>query len=75
MFIYLFKNLNICVVVFQKKGTRSKLLTEDGNEIDTMFVDRRSQTDHFPNGNTLVSSYIIFLFCLYCTSLFKTISI
>ena len=43
----------IWALVFQKKGIRAKLLTEDGNEIDTMFVDRRNDT-RYPNGNILV---------------------
>lgn len=39
-------------LVEEKNGDRAKLLTEDENEIDTMFVDRRHiQT---PEGNTLV---------------------
>ena len=42
--------------VFQKKGIRSKLLTEEGNQIDTMFIDRR-YNENFPNGNTLVSYF------------------
>ena len=39
----------------QNKGLRAKLRSEDGNDIDTMFVDRRAadKTTH-NNGNTLV---------------------
>lgn len=33
------------------RGVRCKLLSRDDNEIDTMFIDRRNQTN---NGNTLV---------------------
>ncbi|KAL8568210.1 hypothetical protein ACOMHN_027733 [Nucella lapillus] len=41
-------------LIEQKKGQRAKLLTEDHNEIDTMFVDRRRPGSHHGNGNTLV---------------------
>lgn len=41
--------------VLQKKGLRAKVQTEDNNEIDTMFVDRRRPGSH--NGNTLVSVF------------------
>ncbi|XP_035214771.1 phosphatidylserine lipase ABHD16A-like [Stegodyphus dumicola] len=34
-------------------GERFKLLTRDGNEIDSMLIDRR-QNSSFPNGNILV---------------------
>jgi len=38
----------------QIDGDRAKLLTADGNTIDTMFVDRRSTTSQ-QHGKTLVS--------------------
>ena len=50
------------LLMLQKTGIRSKLLAQDKNSIDTMFVDRRNRAD-FPNGNTLVS-----LFYKMCTS-------
>merc|ERR1711976_414414 len=40
-------------LVEEKKGMRAKLLAEDGNEIDTMFIDRRNDPNN-PNGNILV---------------------
>ena len=43
--------------VLQKRGLRAKVLTEDNNEIDTMFVDRRKPGTH--NGNTLVSLFLL----------------
>ncbi|XP_060578398.1 phosphatidylserine lipase ABHD16A-like [Ruditapes philippinarum] len=39
-------------LIEEKHGIRAKLLTEDNNEIDTMFVDRRA--DKTRHGNTLV---------------------
>lgn len=36
----------------QKHGYRAKLLAEDNNEIDTMFLDRRGSAG--VNGKTLV---------------------
>ncbi|XP_053381480.1 phosphatidylserine lipase ABHD16A-like [Mercenaria mercenaria] len=39
-------------LVEEKQGERAKLLTEDNNEIDTMFVDRRNSNSRF--GKTLV---------------------
>ena len=48
-------------------GLRAKLEAVDGNEIDTVFIDRRNNTA-YPNGNTLVSfcpvlacSFVLFL--------------
>ncbi|XP_047135800.1 phosphatidylserine lipase ABHD16A isoform X1 [Hydra vulgaris] len=38
-------------ILIEKNGIRSKLLAKDGNEIDTMFLDKRKNND---NGNTLV---------------------
>jgi len=40
-------------MLIEKDGLRSKLLTADGNEIDTMFLDKRSDQPE-DNGNTLV---------------------
>jgi hypothetical protein len=39
-------------VLVQKNGKRAKVLTEDKNEIDTVFIDRRKPGSR--NGNTLV---------------------
>ncbi|XP_057289724.1 phosphatidylserine lipase ABHD16A-like isoform X1 [Hydractinia symbiolongicarpus] len=39
--------------LIEKNGLRAKLLTKDGNEIDTMFIDRRSERND-DEGNTLV---------------------
>jgi hypothetical protein len=47
----------ICFFLLQKHGIRAKLLTEDNNEIDTMFVDRRA--DKTRHGNTLVNNYFV----------------
>ena len=48
-------------------GLRAKLEAVDGNEIDTVFIDRRNNTA-YPNGNILVSfcpvltcSFVLFL--------------
>lgn len=41
------------ILRIQKRGRRAKLLAEDGNEIDTMFLDRRND-GAYPHGNTLV---------------------
>ena len=43
-------------VMFQKKGQRAIIGTEDGNRIDTMFVDRRNSFGYFETSqrNTLV---------------------
>ncbi|KAH9508773.1 Protein abhd16a [Bulinus truncatus] len=38
-------------LIEEKNGRRAKVLTEDGNEIDTMFINRKGQTEL---GNTLV---------------------
>jgi len=38
----------------QLGGVRAKLLTADGNDIDTMFVDRRHDNKHHDNADTLV---------------------
>ncbi len=43
----------VCGICFQLGGQRNKLKAKDGNEIDTMFIDRRNNPE-FPNGNTLV---------------------
>lgn len=40
-------------ILMEKNGIRSKVLTEDGNEIDTMFVDKRGD-ENDGKGNTLV---------------------
>ncbi|GFS55301.1 hypothetical protein TNIN_116731 [Trichonephila inaurata madagascariensis] len=40
-------------LVEEHNGQRFKLLTKDGNEIDSMFVDRRNN-GNFANGNILV---------------------
>jgi len=40
-------------LVEEKRGRRAKLVAGDGNEIDTMFVDRRNSAV-YPHGNTLV---------------------
>jgi len=39
--------------LIEKNGSRAKVLTEDGNEIDTMFLDRRGDENR-GIGNTLV---------------------
>lgn len=39
--------------LIEKNGTRAKVLTRDGNEIDTMFLDRRGD-ENGGAGNTLV---------------------
>ncbi|XP_076436481.1 phosphatidylserine lipase ABHD16A-like [Babylonia areolata] len=41
-------------LIEEKKGKRAKVLTEDNNEIDTMFVDRRRPGSGHSHGNTLV---------------------
>lgn len=38
-------------LVEEKNGKRAKILTEDGNEIDTMFINKKGQSE---NGSTLV---------------------
>ncbi|XP_067662077.1 phosphatidylserine lipase ABHD16A-like [Haliotis asinina] len=43
---------NRAKLIEEKKGVRAKVVTEDNNEIDTMFLDRRSVKSG--NGNTLV---------------------
>lgn len=51
-----FKYLSSCLMIYlppQFDGQRNKLVACDGNEIDTMFVDRRR--DRGQNGKTLVS--------------------
>jgi hypothetical protein len=40
----------------QKQGIRAKVETEDKNEIDTLFFDRRTAVGN--NGKTLVCSLI-----------------
>lgn len=45
--------LSFFSVLSQFDGQRNKLVACDGNEIDTMFVDRRR--DHERNGHTLVN--------------------
>jgi len=40
-------------VLYEKGGLRAKLLTQDGNEIDTMFIDNREDITT-GKGNTLV---------------------
>ncbi|KAK7095408.1 hypothetical protein V1264_006820 [Littorina saxatilis] len=45
-------NQGRAALIEEKKGERAKVLTEDLNEIDTMFVDKRSPGSR--NGNTLV---------------------
>ena len=58
--------------VLQKRGLRAKVLTEDNNEIDTMFVDRRKPGTH--NGNTLVSLFLLLhSACFYCFNHFTAI--
>ncbi|XP_062571680.1 phosphatidylserine lipase ABHD16A-like [Saccostrea cucullata] len=43
---------NRASLIEEKKGQRAKLLTADGNKIDTMFVDRRHTGNQ--NGKTLI---------------------
>ena len=52
-----------CNVSFslQLGGLRAKLEAEDGNEIDTVFMDRRNSTTYL-NGNTLVWASICIWF-------------
>ena len=58
--------------VLQKRGLRAKVLTEDNNEIDTMFVDRRKPGIH--NGNTLVSLFLLLHSAgFYCCNHFTAI--
>ncbi|XP_068232788.1 phosphatidylserine lipase ABHD16A [Palaemon carinicauda] len=40
-------------LIHDHKGLRNKIISRDGNTIDTMFVDRRKGS-MFPNGKTLV---------------------
>lgn len=40
--------------LIERSGKRAKLEAADGNEIDTMFMDKRSREEHGSNGNTLV---------------------
>lgn len=40
--------------ILLQNGKRAKLETADGNEIDTMFMDKRTSEDEGSNGNTLV---------------------
>ena len=50
--------MTLChICLYFQGGLRAKLLTQDGNEIDTMFIDNRNdqKTD---NGNTLVSTLL-----------------
>lgn len=42
-------------MIYLQKGVRAKLETADGNEIDTMFMDKRSSSDIRERGDTLVS--------------------
>jgi len=42
------------VTIFYQNGKRAKLKTADSNEIDTMFMDKRSSEDEDSKGNTLV---------------------
>ena len=42
-------------LIEKNNGTRAKLLARDGNEIDTMFVDRRGKTNT-NNGHKVVSN-------------------
>lgn len=41
-------------LVEEKRGLRAKVKTENDNEIDTMFVDRRNNAEFNENGKTLV---------------------
>ena len=47
--------LGQCILSAQCHGRRAKLLACDGNEIDTMFVDRRGTAE--PQGQKLVSGH------------------
>jgi len=40
--------------LLERRGKRAKLLAADGNEIDTMFMDKRSSVDIRERGDTLV---------------------
>ncbi|XP_068733049.1 phosphatidylserine lipase ABHD16A-like [Montipora capricornis] len=40
--------------LLQKNGVRGKLVSADGNEIDTMFMDKRASPDIRERGDTLV---------------------
>lgn len=53
-----------CVCFLQCEGQRNKLLACDGNEIDTMFVDRRRVGGQ--NGQTLVNGCIPPLLIVVC---------
>ena len=52
---------NMIFFYLQKNGKRAKLVTADGNQIDTMFIDRRNTLGE-PQNDTLVS--ILFLMSL-----------
>ena len=39
--------------VLQRDGLRAKIVTQDNNEIDTMYIDRRNNPGA-SDGNTLV---------------------
>jgi len=40
--------------LLERNGQRAKLKAADSNEIDTMFMDKRSPEDEESKGNTLV---------------------
>jgi len=42
------------ISIEMQRGKRAKLLAADGNEIDTMFMDKRSSVDIRERGDTLV---------------------
>lgn len=55
-FIAVFIYCNIYTVrqIHLQSGKRAKLEAADGNEIDTMFMDKRSSGEHGVHGDTLV---------------------
>lgn len=61
---WLFKYIYVYIVfhilfVLQHGGERFKLLAKDGNEIDSLFIDRRRK-ENYPNGNVLVRFYEVY---------------
>lgn len=43
--------------ILVQNGKRAKLEAADGNEIDTMFMDKRTSGDEESKGNTLVRQW------------------
>ena len=49
----------VTIAFIQYGAFRAKLLTVDGNHIDSVFVDKRGSPDVLANGNKLVSGWTI----------------